>query len=113
MAITEAVRTARTKRWQNHKNAWETKLAKADNENDKTVAAAMIAEAEGAIKRLESKDKIVQEEAMYDKQKTEPIVKKIKKDRASESGMEKQKTKTDTYPHKAKDSTDTTGTIGL
>ena len=34
-------------------------------------------------------------------------------DRVSKSGVTVEKMETDVYPHKAKDSTDTTGTIGL
>jgi len=78
MVITETTRAARVKRWQNLKSAWEAKSKEADNENDKNVAAAMIAEADGMIKRLESNDEQTQEEDMVSKDKITPIMKKAK-----------------------------------
>ena len=78
MPIDEKTRESRINRWKNLKSAWESKLAKASNENDSAVAKKMIAEAEGMIKRLESKDEIVQKEDISDKDKMAPLVKKTK-----------------------------------
>ena len=56
MAIDEKTREQRVVRWKARKSAWESKLAKAANENDTAEAKAMIAEAEVVIERLEAKD---------------------------------------------------------
>ena len=112
MTIDEKTRKARVVRWEASKRIWDSKLAKAANEHDTAVAKVMLEQAESALERLGGNVPLVPEETMYDKQKAEPIVKKIKKDRVSKSGVEKKKTET-ADPSKAKDSTDTTGTIGL
>ena len=101
MSITETVRTARIKRWQNLKSAWVTKLDEADNENDRNVASAMIAEAEGMITRLESHDKKAQEEDIYDPDKVAAITKKIKgnpKKRGTDTKMEEEERKSTLGP---------------
>jgi len=97
MSIDNKTRESRVSRWQALKSAWETKLAEADNENDKSVAAAMIDEAEGMIERLE---------------KTDEVKKKSIVTKGSVDIPKKKVTKTDTYPHRDKDSTETIGTLG-
>ena len=96
MSITEETRAARVNRWKDRKSAWETKLDEADNENDKSAAAAMMAEAEGMIKRLEKTDE-------------------VKKRSIATKGLgdipKKKVTKTDTTSHRDKDSTETIGTL--
>lgn len=99
MPITEKTRKARVTRWTALKRAWQSKLKKASNENDTTVAKAMIAEAEETITRLEVKGEAKEEKKSSS---TEGVI----------STPKKRITKTDTYLHKAKDSSDTTGTIG-
>ena len=113
MTIDENTRKAQVVRWKAKKSVWDSKLANAANDHDIAVAKAMLDQAESALARLGVNVPLVPEEDMKGKQKTEPIVTKIKKDRVSKSGVEKGKTETDVYPHKAKDSTDTTSTIGL
>ena len=56
MTISESTRKSRVQRWENSKQAWEAKLATAENQNGTDVANKMIAEAEGMIKRLKETD---------------------------------------------------------
>ena len=97
MSITETVRTDRIKRWKARKSAWESKLDEADNENDKNVATAMIAEAEGMITRLE---------------KTDEVKKKSFKTKGSVDSPKKKVITPDTHPHRDKDNTEAIGTLG-
>lgn len=64
MPINEKTREQRISRWARLKQAWESKLAKAANQNDTDVAKKMIAEAEEQIKRLEQKDEAFPEEVI-------------------------------------------------
>ena len=88
MTIDENTRKARVVRWKAKKSVWDSKLANAANENDTAVAKAMLDQAESALARLGVNVPLVPEEDMNAKQKTEHIVKKIKKDRVSKSGVE-------------------------
>ena len=96
MSISEETRKTRVTRWTNLKRAWESKLTAASNENDTAVAKAMIEEAEGMIKRLEIKS----EDTAYPTKEVSKSSKKSKSDATKDS-------------RKAKESTDTAGTIGL
>ena len=82
MAINEKTRLARVDRWQGIKAAWESKLKKADNQNDTDVANKMIAEAEGMLSGLELPVKIMTEDKSYKRSEIEKITKKVKADRS-------------------------------
>ena len=122
MTINEKTRESRIAIWTAKKRVWGAKQAAATNESDTAVAKLMFDEAEDALKRLgvNTKAKVVSEEEMYSKSKMDEITKKVKVDRGkttetheSVDAPKKKNTNTDEYPHKAKGSTDTTGTIGL
>jgi len=91
MVINEKTREQRVTRWNAKKSVWESKLAKAANKNDTAVANAMIAEAEGAIERLEVKEG-QKEKTIETKTPVNVSKKKV--------------VNTDEYPHKYKDSAD-------
>lgn len=85
MAITEKTRLARVVRWQGMKAAWESKLDKAENQNDTDVAKKMIAEAEGTLSRLESKGRARSEDVTYEKPIMDKVTKKVKGDRVKKN----------------------------
>ena len=98
MTINENTRKARVVRWKAKKSVWDLKLADATNETDIAEAKTMIDEAEGFITRLEGKDKPKE---------------KISEMKGPDEISKRKVRKTDMYPHKAKDSADTTDTQGL
>lgn len=81
MSLTDESRERRIATWTTRKKAWEAKLAVATSTSATNVAKIMVDEAEGVLKRLETKEEIVQEEAAYEKQNIDTIVKKVKGDR--------------------------------
>lgn len=100
MTISNATRERRVRVWTERKGVWEDELASATSQNDTDIAKLMISEAEDALKRLGINDTTKQD--------------KTKSTEGSSNNTPKRKiTKTDATSHKAKDSTDTTGTIGL
>jgi len=100
MTISNETRNRRVRVWTERKSVWEDKLASAKSQNDTDVAKLMISEAEDALKRLGVKDTTKQD--------------KTKSTEGSSTNIPKRKiAKTDTTTHKDKDSTDTTGTLGL
>ena len=105
MALLDATRERRVRIWKAHKETWESKLASATSQNDTAVAKLMISEAEDALNRLKGKEdekaEDKKQEGVKGKTKITPVI-----------GMDA-RVSTDKYPHKDKDSTDTTGTIGL
>lgn len=87
MTIDEKTRKRRVKEWNARKTAWVAKLEAAKNPNDKAVAEAMIAEAEGVLKRLETKDEVDQDVATPTKTESTSNTKK----KTAASGISKEK----------------------